>query len=155
MERQEFLRSLGLGLAVVCTGSCLSACGGGDDDTSKPGNNNPPGNNPPPAGSTVSINLSSLATVGSAAKSGGVLFIRVADGNAAASFVATEALCPHQGGNLNWLANNNLIQCDSHAAQYQQSGAIIRGPQGSTGDTRALKIYAVTVSSTAVTATIS
>lgn len=156
MERQEFLKSLGLGLAVVCTGACMSACGGGDD-ASTPGNNNPPpGNNPPPAGgSTASVNLTSLSTVGASMKNNGVLFFRIAEGNSASSFVATEALCPHQNGNLNWLANNNLIQCDFHAAQYQASGAIIRGPQNSSGSTRALKIYAVTVSSTTVTATIS
>lgn len=154
MERQEFLKSLGLGLAVVCTGACLSACGG--DDTSTPGNNNPPpGTNPPPAGTTATVSLTSLATVGASMKNNGVLFFRIAEGNTASSFVATEAICPHQNGNLNWLANNNLIQCDSHAAQYQASGAIIRGPQNSAGNTRALKIYAVTVSSTTVTATVS
>ncbi len=27
MERNEFIKSLGLGVAMVCTGACFSACG--------------------------------------------------------------------------------------------------------------------------------
>jgi hypothetical protein len=32
MERNEFLKSLGLGVALVCTGSCLSGCGSKGDN---------------------------------------------------------------------------------------------------------------------------
>ena len=40
MEREEFLRSLGIGLALVCTGTCFQACKKGGEDESEPNNNN-------------------------------------------------------------------------------------------------------------------
>jgi len=152
MERQEFLKTLGISFAAVCAGACLASCGG--KDTSTPGNTTPPPvTNPPPTGNTVSANLSSLTNIGSSTKVSGVLFFRIGSADVAASFVATEAICPHQGGNLNWLQNQNLIQCDLHAAQYTTSGSVNAPPVGG-GNTRALKIYATTVNSTTVTATI-
>ncbi|OAQ41866.1 hypothetical protein A5893_01745 [Pedobacter psychrophilus] len=153
MERQEFLKTLGISFAAVCAGSCLASCG--SKDTSTPSNPNPPVTNPPVAtGSTVSANLSSLATVGASTKVSNVLFFRIASGDTASSFVATEAICPHQAGNLNWFQNQNLIICDLHASQYQQNGTVVSQPQGG-GSTRTLKIYSTTVTSTSVIATIS
>ena len=96
MERHEFLKSLGLGVAMVCGGACLSACGGGDD-TSTPNNPNPTPSPNPGTGNTVSIDIpSKLANVGDQTAMNGVLFFRMAAGNTSASFVTTEALCPHQ-----------------------------------------------------------
>ncbi len=153
MERQEFLKTLGISFAAVCAASCLSSCGG--KDASTPSNPNPPVTNPPVAtGSTVSANLSSLATVGASTKVSGILFFRIATGDTPSSFVATEAICPHQAGNLNWFQNQNLIVCDLHASQYQQNGSVVSQPQGG-GSTRTLKIYSTTVNSTSVVATIS
>ena len=155
MERQEFLKSLGFGFATVCAGACLASCGGGDD-TSTPGNTNPPPttNPPPPVNNTVTANLSSLATVGSSIKVGAVLFFRIATGDTSSSFVATEAQCPHQGGNLNWIQNQDLIRCDIHSATFQKNGVTISQPIGG-GSARSLKIYSTTVNSTSVIATLS
>ena len=155
MERQEFLKSLGFGFATICAGACLASCGGGDD-TSTPGNTNPPPttNPPPPANNTVSANLSSLATVGSSTKVSSVLFFRIAAGDTASSFVATEAICPHAGWNLNWFQNQDLIKCDTHSATFQKTGTTISQPVGG-GSARSLKIYSTTVNSTSVIATLS
>lgn len=152
MERQEFLKTLGVSFAAVCAGACLASCGGGDD-TSTPGNTTPPVVNPP-VGNTVTANLSSLTTVGSSTKVGAVLFFRIATGDVPASFVATEAQCPHQAGNLNWVQSQNRIICDLHAAQYQQNGTVVSQPVGG-GATRTLKIYSTTVNATSVVATLS
>ena len=143
MERDEFLKSFGLGLALVCTGTCFQACSkGGDDDEPGPGGN----------GNSVTVDLSQrLQTVGSQHKVGGVLFIRIAAGNQASSFVATEAICPHAGGNLNWQQANNRIQCDNHASQYTSGGVVLEQPNDG-GTTRALKIYPVTVSGNSLSA---
>jgi cytochrome b6-f complex iron-sulfur subunit len=154
MERHEFLKTLGISFAVACAGSCLASCGG--KDTSTPSNN--PNPIPPPTGggtgSTVSANLSNLTTVGSSTKVGGVLFFRIATGDTSSSFVATEAICPHQAGNLNWVQNQNKIICDLHASTYQQNGTVISQPVGG-GSTRTLKIYNTSVNATSVVATIS
>jgi cytochrome b6-f complex iron-sulfur subunit len=146
MERDEFLKSLGLGLALVCTGSCFQSCSKSGDDDNEP-NPNPGGSN------TVSVDLSQrLLNVGDQFTASGVLFFRTAAGNQAASFVATEALCPHQGGTLEWQQANNRIECQLHFSRYESNGAIQRQPQGG-GSTRALRIYAVTVNGNTLTAT--
>ena len=148
MERDEFLKSFGLGLALVCTGACFQACGGGGDDD---GNEPEPGGN----GNKVSVNLTErLLTVGSQYVTGNVLFIRLAAGNEASSFAATQAKCPHQQGNLMWRQADNRIQCDLHASQYTSAGAILQQPSDG-GTTAPLKVYPVAVSGTTLSATVS
>nr|WP_294875535.1 Rieske (2Fe-2S) protein [uncultured Pedobacter sp.] len=151
MERDEFIKSLGLGLALVCTGTCLSSCGksgnDGPDDKPDPG----PGGN----GNTATVDLSSqLMAVGDQAKVNGVLFFRIAAGNTASAFVATESICPHQGGSLVWKQTDNKIQCQLHFSEYSTNGTVLQGPQGTTGNTRTLKIYSTAVSGNKLTATI-
>lgn len=149
MERNEFIKSLGLGVALICTGSCLSSCGGSKDDPAPSG-----GSGGPAPGVTASVNLASqLLSVGSFTSVNGVLFVRIATGNATSSFTATQATCPHQGGTLNWIAASNLIQCSLHSAQYTSAGAVIKQPNDG-GTTSALKTYPLTLSGTTLTATV-
>lgn len=151
MERNEFIKSLGLGIALVCTGSCMTGCGSkGDDATPTP----TPGGGGGTVGTKVNVDLGSqLLTVGAFLASGGVLFIRTATGNVASSFVATQASCPHQGGALNWVQASNVIQCSLHSSKYTTSGSIVAQPNDG-GTTSALKVYALAVSGTTLTATI-
>ena len=146
MERNEFIKSLGLGIALVCTGSCLSGCGGTKSDD--PG----PGGTP---GTKVNIDLASqLLSVGAFTTVSGVLFVRLATGNTSSSFTATQATCPHQGGTLNWIQASGIIQCALHASQYTAAGAIVTQPNDG-GTTSALKVYSTSISGTILTATIS
>ncbi len=133
MERNEFLKSLGLGVALICTGSCLSGCDSRKTD---------PAPTPEGGGTVIStINISiQLLAVGSFLYKNGVMFIRIATGNKASSFVATQANCTHHGGVLNWIASSNLIQCSSHFAQFTLTGTTISQPQGG-GEASALRIY--------------
>ncbi len=152
MERNEFIKSLGLGIALVCTGSCLSSCGGSKSDDPTP---NPGGGGGPSAGTKVDVNLATqLTSVGSFLTSNGVLFIRLAAGNTTSSFVATQASCPHQGGALNWIQASNLIQCSLHSSQYSSSGSVLAQPSDG-GSTSALKVYSLSISGTTLTATVS
>ncbi|MCJ0742180.1 QcrA and Rieske domain-containing protein [Pedobacter montanisoli] len=153
MERNEFIKSLGLGIAVVCAGSCLSGCGSKSNDPSPAGGGTPGGGGT--SGTKVNVDLSTqLLTVGSFLSSGGVLFVRTATGNTTSSFIATQATCPHQGGALNWIQANNLIQCSLHSSQYSASGSVITQPNDG-GTTQALKIYSTAISGNTLTATIS
>ena len=78
MERNEFIKSLGLGVALICTGSCLSSCGGKSDDPAPT-----PGGGGPAPGTKAEVNLSTqLLTIGSFTTVSGVLFVRLAAGNA-------------------------------------------------------------------------
>lgn len=150
MERDEFIRSLGLGLALVCTGTCFQACKkGGNDDTGEPGPNPPGGGD-----NKSSIDISTKITnVGDSTAVNGVLFIRIAAGNQVSSFAATEAVCPHQGGNLVWKSGEQRIQCQTHFSEYSSSGAVLSQPQGG-GATRALKVYALTLNGNTLTAAV-
>lgn len=148
MKREDFIKSLSLGVAMVCTGACLEACSKKDSATPT----NPPGtggNN-----NTVSLDITTIPNIGDQSTKSGVLFIRIAAGGSNSSFVATEALCPHQGGSLVWLKSQNLIQCQLHFSEYQANGSVIQGPQNTTGGTRALKIYSTALSGNTLTATV-
>jgi len=152
MERNEFIKSLGLGVALICTGSCMSGCGSKSDNPAPgPGG----GGGGVAVGTKVNLDLGSqILTVGSFTAVNGVLFVRLAAGNTTSSFTATIATCPHQGGSLNWVAASNLIQCALHSAQYTAAGAILRQPVGG-GSTSALAVYALTLSGSTLTATVS
>lgn len=155
MERNEFIKSLGFGLALVCTGSCLQGCGGkGSDVGSGPDPVKPPTGGGG-SGNTASVSLASqLKLVGDQATANGVLFFRIAEGNNTSSFVATEALCPHQQGNLVWKQSISRIQCQLHFSEYSSNGAVLQGPQNSSGNTRTLKVYNTSISDNVLTATI-
>ena len=140
MERNEFIKSLGLSFALVCTGSCLTACGGKPDEAA-----------PVETGTKVTINISQLPTIGSVIRIEKVLFIRIATGDMASSFLATQEKCPHQGGVLNWV--NNQIQCAWHQAKFNINGAVVAPPSDG-GTTAALKVYPVAINGTSLTATI-
>ncbi|MGV3509962.1 MAG: Rieske (2Fe-2S) protein, partial [Sphingobacteriaceae bacterium] len=149
MERDEFLKTLGISFAMVCAGTCLHSCGkGSPDETGSPGK--PPGGGG--GGNTATADISGMSSIGSQQTVNGVLFIRMASANAASSFVATEAICPHEGGTLTWQQNNSQIICGNHASTYSSSGSVTGQPVGG-GTTRALKIYPVTLTGTTLTAT--
>ncbi|HKG08382.1 MAG TPA: Rieske 2Fe-2S domain-containing protein [Pedobacter sp.] len=158
MERDEFLKSLGFGLALVCTGSCMSGCGKGGDAPEKPEPNPKPnpggGGGGGGGGNTITVDLANqLKAIGDQMVSSGVLIFRIAAGNTAAAFVATESLCPHQAGNLVWKQAINKVQCQLHFSEYSTGGAVLQGPQGSAGNTRALNIYSTAVTGTTLTVT--
>lgn len=150
MRRGEFLVKAGKGVLLVCAGSCMVAgCSSGDDGGGTP---NPPDNGG--GDNTVSVSLTSLSNIGDQTKRNGVLFFRIGAGNTASDFVATEAICPHQGGSLVWQQDEGLIECQLHFSQYEPDGDTIRGPQNASGTTRDLIVYPVSVSGGNVIATV-
>ncbi len=145
MEREEFIRSLSLGLAAACAGSCFIAC-------TKSGTVVPA----VPAGggsaALATVDITTIPNLGDQVIKGTVLVFRIAAANVPASFIATEAACPHQGGQLKWLETSKFIQCQLHQSEYKTDGSVIQGPQGIAGATRSLKIYTVTISGTTLNA---
>lgn len=149
MERNEFIKSLGFGVALVCTGTCFSACGkkGDSPDPSTPAGGGVP------AGTTANVDLTTqLLTVGASVVVSGILFIRTATGNTTTSFAATQAVCPHQGGALSFIQANNYIQCGLHSSRYTTSGSVLAQPNDG-GTTSALKVYPLSISGNTLTAT--
>lgn len=152
MERNEFLKSLGLGMALVCTGACFSGCG---KSTETPGETpSTGGTTPPPTSNGVSIDLSNqIQAVGASVVVNNVLFIRTAAGNDPKSFVATRARCTHQGGPLSYLQSEGVIQCGLHAARFNLSGTTLSQPIGG-GTAANIGTYPLTVTGNTLTATV-
>jgi len=137
MERDEFLKSLGLGLALVCTGTCFQACSKGGDDESSPSGN-----------SGASVDISTLATIGSSKIVSGVIFFRIAASNDLSSFIATQSKCPHEGvERLTWDSSQSHIVCTQHGSTFSSSGSLVAGPAAS-----GLKAYKLSLTGTTLTA---
>lgn len=119
MERKVFLKTLGISFATVCVGSCISACG--KKSTAVPA---------PPSGSVISANLTDLVGIGKTTNVNGIAFYRIADGDLATSFIATQQLCTHDGGKLDWKSGANVLQCQLHQAQFNVNGVNTRGQDG-------------------------
>ncbi|GGI22547.1 QcrA and Rieske domain-containing protein [Pedobacter mendelii] len=150
MERNDFIKSLGLGIALVCTGSCLSGCGSKGSD---PQPNNPGGGGPA-TGTTANVDLATqILSIGASVTVNGILFIRTAAGNTTSSFAATQAVCPHQGGALNFIQASNFIQCALHASRYTTAGSILAQPNDG-GTTSALKVYTTSISGNTLSVTV-
>jgi Rieske Fe-S protein len=141
MERAEFLSKFGLGLAAVCAGCSLASCGSkGNDPT--PGVT--VGGAPPPpssgSGNLFTIDLSSkLTNIGDSAVSNGVIVVRLADGNTAASFTAVQVACTHQGTAIAYNESQHRFICPAHGSEFSNSGAVLVGPA-------ALSLHQYTVS---------
>jgi cytochrome b6-f complex iron-sulfur subunit len=43
-------------------------------------------------------------------------------------YVATGAMCPHQGCSVRWKKSKNLLVCPCHKAAYKADGTCVRGP---------------------------
>ncbi|SEW50204.1 QcrA and Rieske domain-containing protein [Chitinophaga arvensicola] len=144
MERRAFVSNLGLTFALACTAG-LAACskGGGGSDT-------PP---PTPGGGSAKLTLnlvSDLPNVGDFKIENGVIIIRTATGNTAASFSALSSTCTHQGCTVATFNNTSkLIECNApcgHGSRYTTSGAVNTGPA-----TAALAAYTIKVDGNSLT----
>ena len=158
MKRKQFIFRVGQGVLFTCAGACvLASCSSGDDGMENinnggdNGGSNGGGN--PGGDDTVSISLNDIPEIGDQKSQSGILFIRIGNGNDPSDFVATEAVCPHQGGQLVYVAGEGYIECQLHFARYENDGDTIRGPQGSSGNTRDLVIYDLDVDGTSLVAT--
>ena len=157
MNRKEFIFSVGKGVLIACSGACMmSSCSSGDDAGMETmgGTQSGSGGNSG-SGTMVNLEISELPNVGDQKRVSSVLFIRIATGNAASSFVATEAVCPHQGVQLVFKSDENMIECQLHFAKYEVDGDTVQGPQNSAGSTRDLRIYETTLAGNTLTATVS
>lgn len=151
MKRKDFIFSVGKGVVFTCSGACVLAACSSDSGGSDSGNNG--GNGGGGGSNQVSISISDIPEIGDQKVQSGVLFIRIGEGSATSDFVATEAMCPHQGGQLVYKENEDIIECQLHFAQYEIDGDTVQGPQNTSGSTRDLKIYTTSISGGTLTAT--
>ncbi|MGN6638947.1 MAG: ubiquinol-cytochrome c reductase iron-sulfur subunit [Mucilaginibacter sp.] len=129
MERSEFLSKFGIGIAAVCAGCSLVACGGKSNNPSPVTVGGAPA--PPTTGSgnlfTLDLN-SQLTNVGDSITQGGVIVVRIGSDNTAASFTAVQVACTHQGTAIGYNAGQGIFICPAHGSEFSKSGQVIVGP---------------------------
>jgi cytochrome b6-f complex iron-sulfur subunit len=132
--RREFCARTGSALAF---GAVMAACGGG-------GGGNPAGpssfTNLPVANGNIANNGTAVqVTVDGAsplAAVGGVALVQSSIGNvlvahtAQDTYVALSATCTHQACTITMWSSPNFV-CPCHGSEFNTSGAVIRGPAGS------------------------
>ena len=145
MERRQFIGSLS-GPVVAACAVCLGACSKSSSTT----NGTSSGSNvPTPANVNFTVDLgSSLTTIGSSLVQSGVIVVRIAGGNAAASFTAVQAACTHEGTTINFSASGNQFVCPNHGSTFSTSGKVTLGPAST-----ALKQFTVVVNGSIMTVT--
>jgi Rieske Fe-S protein len=148
MERQEFLSKLGIGLIAACAGCSLVSCGG-SGKSSDPGPSTGGGapHPTPGSGNIFTADLSSqLSNIGDSIVQQGVILVRIAAGNTAASFTAVQVACTHQGTSIGYNKGQGLFICPLHGSEFSKTGAVLQGPASSP-----LQEYTVVVSGTSLT----
>lgn len=148
MERSEFLSKMGLGLVVVCTGCSLVSCGSGSKNNDPQPQSQSPQQSPSPGGgSLLSADLNSeLLNIGDSKLNGGVIVVRLAAANVAASFTAVQSACTHQGTTIAYHNDQGLFICPLHGSEFSKTGAVIQGPAA-----LALHQYTIVITNNALT----
>jgi Rieske Fe-S protein len=152
MERKDFLSKFGIGMALVCAGCGIASCGSSpkneDPQPQQPGGGG--GGGQTPGGNLLSANLESeLRNIGDFKIAGGVILVRLAAGNAPASFTAVQVACTHQGTSVAYNNAQSKFICPNHFSEFSTTGAVLKGP--ATGDLKKYTV-AVTGSNLSVTA---
>lgn len=146
MERKEFLSKLGIGVAVVCMGCSLTACGSNPAEEANPddGSDNPPEGG---GGDLMTVNLASeMKNTGDFKTASGIILVRLAQGNDPSSFTAVQVACTHQGVSINYNSAQGKFICPGHGSEFSTSGQVLTGPA-----TTALRHYTVTISNDILT----
>jgi cytochrome b6-f complex iron-sulfur subunit len=146
MERKDFLEKLGVGLALICTGCGIASCGSTPkSEDPQPGNGN--GDGGTPGNSLFTANLDTeIREIGTFKIAGGVILVRLAQGNAAGAFTAVQLACTHQGVSVTYNNAQRKFLCPAHGSEFDRTGAVLKGPAAT-----ALKEYNVSVNGSLLT----
>lgn len=132
MERKEFLSKIGGSIAFTCVACMMAACS--KEETTTGGSTGPTPPTPGGNSSTVilAINLATqILQVNEFVADKGVIVIRTATGNTAASFSAFSSVCPHAGSTVTYNKNNTSFNCAAHGSNFSSTGAVTGGPAAS------------------------
>lgn len=139
MNREEFLNKLSGGLAATCV-ACLAAACSKDEPVT-------PGNGPIVPTSGLTVNLATeIRNVNEFIAKSGVIVIRTATGNTAASFLAFSSSCPHAGATVEYNSSTSTFFCAAHGSAFSANGALVQGPA-----TRGLTKLSVDITGTTLT----
>lgn len=115
MDRLEFIKVMGTGTLLACTGCGLVSCGSEDD--------------PAPANIDLSLDLtlaenSALQNTGGSLSRDGIIIARLS----ATEFTALSRACTHQGTPVNFRPNQRDFFCSNHGSVFNTTGGVVQGP---------------------------
>jgi cytochrome b6-f complex iron-sulfur subunit len=115
MNREEFLKQLGITALLTCTGSAMIGCSNNDE--------------PAPSNADFTLDLSAsqnaaLNNVGGSLSSNGIIVARLSN----TEFVALSRACTHEGTGINFRSSQNDFLCPNHGARFSTTGAVLQGP---------------------------
>jgi len=146
MERKAFLEKLGIGMALICAGCSIASCGStpkSEDPQPQGGNGGTPGN------TILSADLNSEITqIGTFKIAGGVIVVRLSQGNTSSAFTAVQLACTHQGVSVAYNNTQGKFVCPAHGSEFDKSGAVLKGPAAT-----ALKEYKVNINANTLAVT--
>ena len=114
MERSKFLKVLGSGAVLACTG-CLASCSSKSDPT------------PTNVNFTLDLSLpenAALATVGGSLSKSGVILARLST----TAFAAVSIACTHEGTSVTYQTAQQNFFCPNHGSKFDKSGTVLNGP---------------------------
>jgi cytochrome b6-f complex iron-sulfur subunit len=115
MDRIEFLKIIGSGTVLACTG-CLNACA-------------PDYIDPAPTNIDFTLDLSQTENValtnnGGSMTKNGVIVARINAGE----FIAISQICTHATSNVAFQSASSSFLCPSHGSRFDKDGAVVNGP---------------------------
>jgi cytochrome b6-f complex iron-sulfur subunit len=118
MNRDEFLKQLGVAAFVTCSGNLLFGCSSE--------------NEPGPSNVDFILDLSSsqysaLNTIGGSVSANGIIIARLST----SEFVALSRACTHEGTAINYRSGQKDFLCPNHGARFSTTGAVLQGPANS------------------------
>jgi Rieske Fe-S protein len=137
MERKEFLGKLGGGIGLTCVACMMNACS--KEEATTP--------TTPTTPALLSVNLSTQITaVGDFISDKGIIVVRTATGNVAASFIAFNNECPHRGNTVTFVKASNTFNCSLHNSNFNADGTRKDGPTPSGLIKKNLQVTGTTLS---------
>ena len=142
-SRRDVLKGLGV---VIVGGALLEACAQQGSSLSSA--------NTSKCGANLCIDLADAANAALTKPDGALLIdsandtimvIRVSD----ATVIALSAICTHAGCSMDFVPADHLINCPCHGSQFDEDGAVLRGPAR-----RPLKTYVATLANNVITITL-
>lgn len=117
MNREQFLKQLGIAAFLTCTGGGMLGCSNDADPT------------PAATNADFTLDLSSsqyaaLNNVGGSVSANGIIIARLST----TEFVALSRVCTHQGGNVNFRSGEKDFLCPNHGARFSTTGSVLQGP---------------------------
>ena len=114
MQRIEFLKVLGSGTVLACTG-CLDACSSKSD--------------PAPTNVNFTLDLAlpenaALTNTGGSLSKSGVILARLS----ATAFAAVSIACTHEGTSVTYQSAQQNFFCPNHGSKFDKSGTVLNGP---------------------------